>query len=458
MEALQERRLETINEIARIANLDLELRPMMQRITDAIAQKFGWDFVALVMVNADRTAFVCEAVTSALPTMIHVGYSRPLGSGVVGEVAAAGRPILLDDVRRYPTYVETMPGTRSEICVPVLHSGRLVAILNLESTAIGAFHDQLPLLTTVADQIAGAIANARLFEETRRRAALMEMMSEVSRTALEATDLGELLGRVVRYVHERFPVERVAIELSAVAGAAEAGASVGEAARLDVPIRFRGETLGELHIESCAEEVFTPESVLAFDSLAGQVAGAIHLASMKASLEQANEQLTRAIETLHRLSTTDPLTGAANRRQFDDAIDLEWRRGARTGSPLALMMIDIDHFKAFNDARGHQAGDDCLRGVAEALQQRLHRAGDLVARYGGEEFAVLVTGIERDHARELAESLRAGVEELGLTTVSIGVAHGIPHRDSEPVELIRAADDALYAAKKAGRNRVVVSV
>src|SRR5215210_6575358 len=138
MEALEERRLETINEVARIAAQDLELRPMMQRITDALAQKFGWEFVALVTLDADRTAFVCEAVTSAVPTEITAGYSRELGSGVVGEV---------------------------------------VAILNLESTRRAAFHDQLPLLTTVAEQIAGAIANARLFEETRRRAALMEMMS-----------------------------------------------------------------------------------------------------------------------------------------------------------------------------------------------------------------------------------------------------------------------------------------
>src|SRR5882724_1428476 len=153
MEALQERHLETINEIARIATLDLELRPMMQRITDALAQKFGWEFVALVLLDADRTAFVCEAVTSAIPTEIHPGYSRPLGSGVVGEVATTERPILLDDVRHYPNYIETMPGAMSELCVPVIHSGRLVAIANLESTPLGEFHDQLPLLMTVAEQI-----------------------------------------------------------------------------------------------------------------------------------------------------------------------------------------------------------------------------------------------------------------------------------------------------------------
>lgn len=462
MNALQQR-LETINEIARIASLDLELRPMMQRITDALAQKFGWEFVALVMVDADRTAFVCEAVTTSAETEIYAGYSRPLGSGVVGEVAATERPILLDDVHDWPNYVETMRGAMSELCVPVLHAGRLVAILNLESTRAGAFHDQLELLTTVAEQIAGAIANARLFEETRRRAELMEMMSEVSRTALEATDLGELLQRIVRYVHERFAVELVAIRLTGVDTSAQAGASAEGCAELMVPIRFRGESLGVFRIESRTDEVFTPASVLAFESFADQVAGAIHLASMKElvdrrtrDLEEANEHLAKAIETLHRLSTTDPLTGAANRRQFDDAIDLEWRRAARSQLPLTLMMIDIDGFKAFNDAHGHQAGDDVLRRVADVLRDRLHRAGDLVARYGGEEFAVLASGIGRDHARELAEALREAVAELGMTTISIGVAHCVPTRDQEPEALIRVADDALYAAKDAGRNRVVV--
>ena len=210
-DALYARQLEAINEVARIATLDLELGPMTQRVTDALASRFEWEFVALIMVEAG--VFVCQAVTSATPTEIHVGYSRPIGSGVVGTVAATGQPILLDDVHTFPGYVETMPGTASEICVPVRHGGKLVAVLNLESTRPAAFHDQLPLLTIVADQLAGAIANARLFGEMRERARLMEMMSEVSRTALEANDLGDLLDRIVRYVAEHFPVERVSITL-----------------------------------------------------------------------------------------------------------------------------------------------------------------------------------------------------------------------------------------------------
>jgi diguanylate cyclase (GGDEF)-like protein len=456
--------LEAINEVARIATSDLELRPMMQRITDALARKFEWEFVALVMVNADRTAFVCEAVASTQPTEIHAGYSRPLGSGVVGEVATTRKPILLDDVGTFPNYVETMPGTMSEICVPVLHHDDLVAILNLESVRPAAFHDQLPLLVTVADQIAGAIANARLFEETRKRARLMEMMSEVSRTALEATDLGELLENVVRYVLEQFPVERVTITLRDISASA-GGTASATPAELVVPIRFRGDDLGSFKIESATDDVFTPATALVFESFASQVAGAIHLAAMKRGLERANEHLARAIETLHRISTTDPLTGASNRRQFDDTLDLEWRRAARARTPLTLLMIDIDSFKAYNDTYGHQAGDECLRRVASGLQTRFHRAGDLVSRYGGEEFAVLLAGVDRNDAAQLAESLRAAVESNHIehrasatgewVTISVGVATIVPDRDADSETLVRAADEALYSAKNAGRNRVI---
>jgi diguanylate cyclase (GGDEF)-like protein len=254
---------------------------------------------------------------------------------------------------------------------------------------------------------------------------------------------------------------------------ADSGAVEAPAAshKIDVPIRFRNENLGTLTIESASPELFTPAHVIAFELFAAQVAGAIHLASVKEALDQrsrdleeANAHLSRAIETLHRISTTDPLSGVANRRQFDDALALEWRRAVRGQTPLSLLMIDIDFFKPYNDAYGHQAGDECIRSVAQALQQRIHRAGDLVARYGGEEFAVLLAGIDAAHARELAERTREAVAALAIehrassaakvVTISVGVATVVPQRDGSPSSLVSVADAALYAAKKAGRNRV----
>src|SRR5688572_13293857 len=516
--------LEVLNEVARIATLDLELRPMLLRITDTLARKFGWEFVALITIDQVEGSFTCEAVTSSIATVVDIGYSRRLGSGVVGQVAASGEAIALDDVSTFPNYVETMPGARSEICVPVNHHGRLVAVLNLESQRVAAFHGQLPLLETVADTIAGAIASAQLYDELRQRARLMQMMSEVSRTALDATDLEEVIRHIVNYIHDRFPLELVSVVIydaeneefvqTASAGTTSAAPAtrwsihdgvIGRCIRtratqlvedvatdsdyvavnektsseLVVPIRFRGEIVGVLNIESASREVFTPANVLAFEAFADQVAGAINLASLNArlegtktqlelkthDLEQANEHLARAIETLHRISTQDGLTGVSNRRLFDETLALEWRRAARSRAPLSLLMLDIDYFKAFNDQAGHQAGDDCLRRVAQALKDSLHRAADLVSRYGGEEFAILLPETSGEQALSIAESLRERIESLdiahagapaGHVTVSIGLASVIPPRDgSNVVDFVHCADAALYDAKRSGRNRVV---
>ena len=475
---MRAKQLEVLNEVARIATLGIELRPMLQRITDTLANKFEWEFVALVTIDPQQQTFLCEALTSTMPTEIYVGYGRPLGSGVVGTVAATGKPLVLDDVNEFPNYVETMPGARSEICVPVKHHGQIVAVLNLESRWAAAFHDQLPLLETVADTIAGAIASAQLFDELHQRARLMEMMSEVSRTALDATDLEEVVRHIVEYIHERFPLQLVSVETTRVVHSS--GVSSDEAAALNIPIRFRKETIGLLKLESTTSDVFTPATVLAFEAFADQVAGAIHFASLNAQLaatkteleqktgdlEQANAHLASAIETLHRISTQDGLTGVANRRHFDETLGLEWRRSARSRAPLSLLMLDIDYFKAFNDSAGHQAGDDCLRRVAQTLRDTVHRAADFVARYGGEEFAILLPETDAEHALRVAERLRECIEALavphpasplGRVTASIGVATCVPPRDcGGTAEFVGVADEALYDAKRLGRNRVVM--
>jgi diguanylate cyclase (GGDEF)-like protein len=184
----------------------------------------------------------------------------------------------------------------------------------------------------------------------------------------------------------------------------------------------------------------------------------------EAELEEAKRALEDANERLELLATLDPLTGVANRRQLDRGIDAMWRRATRTGSPLSVLMVDIDHFKAFNDAVGHQGGDDCLRRVAGALSASARRAGDLVARYGGEEFAILLNATDGAGAQVLGEQVRKAVEALGIAhpgggslTVSVGVASAVAGSDGAPEGLLQAADRALYEAKRAGRNRVVVA-
>jgi diguanylate cyclase (GGDEF)-like protein len=169
----------------------------------------------------------------------------------------------------------------------------------------------------------------------------------------------------------------------------------------------------------------------------------------------------QAEDKLEELATTDALTGLKNRRKFDSAIEAEWRRAARHGTPLALLMIDADHFKSYNDSHGHQAGDQVLVGVAICISDSVRRAGDCVARYGGEEFAVLLPGLGSDDALLVAEKIRLKVQQWSddptVTTVSIGVASLTPSASMEWSVLVKAADEALYAAKAGGRNRSVLA-
>ena len=166
----------------------------------------------------------------------------------------------------------------------------------------------------------------------------------------------------------------------------------------------------------------------------------------------------QAEDKLEELATTDALTGLRNRRKFDAAIDAEWRRATRQKTPLALLMIDADHFKAYNDSFGHQAGDQMLVGIAICISDSVRRAGDCAARYGGEEFAVLLPGLSPMDALAVAETIRLKVQQWSdSTTVSIGIASLTPSATLDWSVLVLAADKALYAAKAGGRNQSVVA-
>ncbi|MCA9579162.1 MAG: diguanylate cyclase [Myxococcales bacterium] len=171
---------------------------------------------------------------------------------------------------------------------------------------------------------------------------------------------------------------------------------------------------------------------------------------------------------LDRMSREDPLTSIANRRVFDLRLRREWQQSTRTGAPLSLLMIDIDHFKRFNDSLGHQAGDACLREVASVLAMTAARLNDLPARYGGEEFAVILPATDEGGAEQVAKTILYRVQRLEVVhpdsptashvTVSIGVATMIATSAKAESELVKVADRALYRAKKQGRNRVTVAV
>lgn len=188
---------------------------------------------------------------------------------------------------------------------------------------------------------------------------------------------------------------------------------------------------------------------------------------LETTVRERTAELERSNRQLAALSSTDALTGLANRRRFDEVWSEEWQRAARKGEPLALVLIDVDHFKAYNDHYGHQAGDMCLRRVAALLAGEVRRAGELVARYGGEEFVVVLPATDAATARELAERLRRSVEAeamphahspaASVVTISVGVAAGQPRHGADAEALLKEADGALYLVKRQGRNQVLLA-
>lgn len=206
------------------------------------------------------------------------------------------------------------------------------------------------------------------------------------------------------------------------------------------------------------------------DEKAGLEAGAIdyvakpfRLPIVKARVRNHLE-LKRRGDLLENLAGLDGLTGIANRRRFDETLAVEWHRAQRAKFSVAIILLDIDFFKPYNDHYGHPQGDDCLRRVAGGLTTTLRRASDFLARYGGEEFVAILANCEMTEALAVAEQMRERIAELAIphgysrvasyVTISLGVAARVPELTDVAADLIAAADAALYQAKRAGRNRV----
>lgn len=519
------RQLALIHRIARIVAENLTVRARLQQIVRLLQDHLHCEFVACASIDLRSGRFRCEALATDIPSMIHVGYGRDLGSGVVGEVAASGQTLYVPDVARHANYIETMPGVHSELCVAMRHNGEVMGVINAEAMRCDAFAEEIDLLETIAEQLAGMFAAERLYSEQRQRVELLGMLSELSRTAIDADGLDEVLLRIVQFLRERFALESVGVLLAdsspdRLRFSAHAGNSVfhgrsggdwpatlgvvGRAFRTGqaqyvadviddpdyvlgnpavtteyvLPIRVRGEFVGLLNLEAADPEALSEANRQMLDALADQVAGAVHLAATNArlleinrlveeksaALGQANLRLREANRQLEHLSHRDGLTGIANRRRFDETLAAEWGRAQRHAYSIALLLLDIDDFKGYNDGYGHLAGDDALRQVARALSEALGRAEDCVARYGGEEFAVLLPQSTLADARQVAAHIARAIAQLALPhaysraaqhlTLSTGVAALVPQPGLDALTLVTRADGALYRAKALGRNRI----
>jgi diguanylate cyclase (GGDEF)-like protein/PAS domain S-box-containing protein len=199
------------------------------------------------------------------------------------------------------------------------------------------------------------------------------------------------------------------------------------------------------------------------DSATGEPGGFVYILRDISERKLAECQLQEAFHTVEQLALVDGLTGVANRRLLDETLSREWMRAIRAGSPISLLLIDVDYFKMFNDLYGHLEGDRCLQCVAEAIQNVLRRPPDLLARYGGEEFVVVLPNTPGAGAEVMAAKVLAAVERCAIAhngspharvTVSLGCATVMPTVNSDPTELLKAADAAMYVAKAQGRNRI----
>jgi diguanylate cyclase (GGDEF)-like protein len=524
-----EQRLRLMQDIAARLGAEMSLRQILAEVAGILRERFDWDYVGCAHVDVDDglVRYAAHACASEVP--FADALTQPVGEGIIGQVAASGISCRVDDVLQHDNYICMIGATRSELCVPVLSQGETIAVLDAQSSRPAAFSDEdVATLNLVAELLAGRMAAARQLEATRQRAELIELLADVARAMLGEDELSAMLQRLIEELHRRLDLtlstlcllrgDSDQLVLHASAGESSYPLVHGEAwpasrgvtgralrgqvrvfvpdvrkdldyiegnprsvAELVVPIRFRGEPLGLINLESATPAAFSPANQIAVQALADQAAGAIRLALTKQRLEEVNaaagtvaaelaatnQRLQRANAKLGALSLRDPLTGLGNRRCFDRTLQGAWRDCQRSREPLALLLVDIDHYKAFNDRYGHAEGDQCLQRLGRLMQRLVARRRVVAARYGGEEFALVVPGADRRRAVALAERMHAALAGLQLPhaasptapvlTISIGVAVHRPDTLREPGDLLRDADLALYAAKRDGRNRTVVA-
>ena len=349
----------------------------------------------------------------------------------------------------------SLTGSFSELKQIVLAEDGLLALrerelsLAIESQQLIAENHHISVLV---DSSTRALVNGGLDAIDRAGLSANEIRQRYMLILLIATGIG-LAGIVILI---RFHVfHNVILRLSSLSEAMRFIA----AGKLDTPLPPTGDDeLGHLgfavhQFQKTAIEADRRETALRISNE--------NVEKARSELEQKAAELEQVNRKLKELSITDFLTGLANRRRFDEALETEWTRAMRIDQPLTLIMIDVDHFKKYNDRYGHQAGDECLRKLASVLMDNLCRTSDVVARYGGEEFSIISAYTDLQAAQQLAQRIRLAVESLALThedssfgvvTISLGIAVAIPDQTHSTDDLIRAADQALYDAKAGGRN------
>jgi diguanylate cyclase (GGDEF)-like protein len=467
-----------------------DLDEVLQQILFIARDYFHLHNVAVLLLDKE---------TQELYIRSHIGWQDgfdvriPAGTGITGAAARQKRPIYAPDVTKDQRYIQSTKGICSEIAIPLMVRDEVVGVLDCQSDKLDYFDSEtIDLLTLFSTQASMALQNARLYSLERRRASQLQAINAIAQQTTAVLELNELLAKVCSLIQQEFKVDHVSVllkdeedlvlkahngkltpripeggRLPTGAGLWARALSSGKTliennaktssdytelyletgSRMCIPLVSFGQTLGALVLDSAGRGTFQAHETQPLESVADICATAI--------------QNAHYVERVKQLAYLDGLTGIFNRRFFELRITEEIERASRFGAGMAVIMLDIDHFKRLNDEFGHLLGDEVLRQVSSILHQQLRKI-DVVCRYGGEEFAVLLSQTNALHALGVAEKLRKMVESWQFpgvprpVTISAGTANFGDHGTTRD-ELVKAADAGLYTAKQSGRNRVCLA-
>jgi len=469
-----------------------DLDEVLQRILAIARDYFHLQNVAILLLDREAQQLYVRSQIGwdAGKDKIGLGYDQ----GLTGAAAFKKQPVYAPDVSKDKRYICSARSTRSELAVPLMVRDEVVGVLDCQSDRLNHFdHETIDLLTLFSTQASIALQNARLYSLERERARQLGAINTIAQQSTAVMELEELLAHACGVIQHAFQVQHVSIflreendlVLRAHQGTLTLCVPPGErfpasgqpwsrilaasgtviekdlgarpesyrlfmeaASRMSIPLISFGQTLGVLTLHSSQLDAFRDSDLLPLESVGDICANSI--------------QNAHYVERVKQLAYLDGLTGIFNRRFFEVRIMEEIERARRYGSGMAVIMADIDQFKKLNDEFGHLLGDEVLRQVSSLFHQNLRKI-DVVCRYGGEEFALLLSQTNAPQAVTVAEKLRKlvqGWEFPGVprtVTISAGVA-AFPDHGSGRDELVRAADNALYAAKQSGRNRVCLNI
>ncbi len=476
------------------------LEELLAEVLERARELIGFEHAAVMLLDEESGRLTVEHLSGYGDRAEEIRRtSLASGQGLAGWAAANRESVRVGDVSQDPRYVSGLEEAQSNLAVPLIIGNRVAGVINVESERLDAFtpeHEKM--LTVLGTHAALGILTFQTQAALRQRIDQLSALYRISNMASQAGALGATLNSMLEIAAEVLPQGEAAILLldeSKKTLRVAAGQGYQSAVRfLEIPVgqgitgrcAQTGVTQVVHDIDGLEdEEAYIPgvpgaRSEVAVPLIAdGMIIGVFnaesvqphafndeHVQTLTVIARQAAEVI-RSAQLLHetrRLAVTDALTGLFNRRHFNQQLEENVSRAARYDEPLALIFLDVDHFKSVNDRFGHHAGDRCLQALARTLRENV-RDSDQIARIGGEEFAVLLIRADRELALSIAERLRDRIDDLIIEedpplpvdlTASLGIAFFREDGD-DPRSLMRSADRALYTAKRLGRNRVVLA-